>query len=115
MTLEEIVARPPVEIGDLGLAAAADDNLAVHAGWVQERLPEMRVRIERDPVLVDSGLPCDTFNLVCRARLERDSAPQRIRETVDYSLVVSVDHDQVNIVQAHRRLLVPHAARRHYG
>jgi ribosomal protein S18 acetylase RimI-like enzyme len=50
---------------------AADANLVLHATWVQSRLPAGRV--ESSPALVvgDSGLPCDTFNLVCRARLDQ--------------------------------------------
>jgi ribosomal protein S18 acetylase RimI-like enzyme len=33
-------------------------------------------------VLVDSGLPCDTFNFVCRARLEGSRADERVRAAV---------------------------------
>ena len=66
------------------LAAAADANLVAHAGWVQRRLPGMRVIEKGGLVLVDSGLPCDTFNLVCGARLESHTAPQRAREAIAY-------------------------------
>ncbi len=66
------------------LAAAADANLVAHAGWVQRRLPGMRVIEEGGLVLVDSGLPCDTFNFVCGARLERAVAPWRAAEAVVY-------------------------------
>jgi len=44
----------------------------------------MRVVDEPDLVLVDSGLPCDTFNVVCRARLELVTALERVREVVEY-------------------------------
>lgn len=37
-----------------------------------------------DLVLIDSGLPCDTFNFVCRARLDRHAAGERSREAVEY-------------------------------
>ena len=66
------------------LAAAADANFVAHAGWVQQQTPDMRVVDATDLVLVDSGLPCDTFNLVGRARLAPDTASERIRWAVDY-------------------------------
>jgi ribosomal protein S18 acetylase RimI-like enzyme len=80
--LKELVGRRPIAIGAPDLAAAADDNLALHAGWVQEHVEGMRVVADRDLVLVDSGLSCDTFNLICRARLEQPSAPDRVREAI---------------------------------
>lgn len=49
------------------LADAANANLVTHASWVQARTTGMRVFAEDDLVLVDCGLPCDTFNLLCRA------------------------------------------------
>ncbi len=39
---------------------------------------------DRDLVLVDAGLPCDTFNLACRARLADDTAPDRVREALAF-------------------------------
>ena len=65
-------------------AAAANANLAVHASWAQRRTPGMRVIKTNDLVLVDSGLPCDTFNFVCRSRLAQDTARERIRATIDH-------------------------------
>jgi hypothetical protein len=44
----------------------------------------MRVIDEAGLTLVDSGLPCDTFNFVCGARLEPDAAPERARAAVAY-------------------------------
>jgi ribosomal protein S18 acetylase RimI-like enzyme len=70
---------PPID-----LASAADENLAAHAGWVQSRTPGMRALNAPDLVLVDSGLPCDTFNLVCRARLAPESADERIRAAIGH-------------------------------
>jgi GNAT superfamily N-acetyltransferase len=66
------------------LAAAANANLVTHASWVQQRTAGMRVLVEDDLVLVDSGLACDTFNLVCRAQLAQTNAPERIRAAIDY-------------------------------
>jgi hypothetical protein len=34
---------------------------------------------------------------------------------LDYSLIVSVEHDQTQVTTAHRRFVVPFAARRSYG
>ncbi len=66
------------------LATAATANLVVHVAWAPQRTPGMRVIDERGVVLVDSGLPCDTFNFICRARLEREMALERVREAVGY-------------------------------
>ncbi len=71
-----------------GLAAAADDNLALHASWIQQRLPGMHVSASDDLVLSDCGLACDTFNLVCRARMTAATAAQRVRAVVDYFAAV---------------------------
>jgi ribosomal protein S18 acetylase RimI-like enzyme len=74
-----VTALSPTE-----LARAADANLAAHAGWVHQRTPGMQVVAAPDVVLVDSGLPCDTFNLVCGARLAPETAPARIREILGH-------------------------------
>lgn len=58
-------------------AEAADGNLVTHMTWVQARLPGARVELDDALVLSDSGLPCDTFNFVCRARLDA-AAPAAI-------------------------------------
>ena len=50
------------------LSDAADANFLVHAAWAQRRLAGMRV-IRSGVTLVDSGLPCDTFNCILAARL----------------------------------------------
>ncbi len=70
------------------IAAAAVANLTAHAGWVQNRCAGMRVRETDDYVLIDSGLPCDTFNFVCRARLEAKTAAQRIQAALNYFTAV---------------------------
>jgi ribosomal protein S18 acetylase RimI-like enzyme len=73
-----------LDIHDPALADAADANLAFHAGWVQRHTAGMRVIEDEQLVVVDGGSPCDTFNLVCRARLLDASAGERIREVIDY-------------------------------
>jgi ribosomal protein S18 acetylase RimI-like enzyme len=74
---------PLNELTRAEVAQAADANFVIHASWVQQRTPGMRADIARDLVLVDCGMPCDTFNLVCRARLEPAGARKRIREAID--------------------------------
>jgi GNAT superfamily N-acetyltransferase len=66
------------------LAQAATANLAAHASWVQERTPGMRVIDNGDLLAADCGMPCDTFNQVCRARFSHDTALPRIHETIAY-------------------------------
>jgi GNAT superfamily N-acetyltransferase len=66
------------------LADAADANFVTHAGWVQRHVAGMTVLDRPDLTLVDSGLPCDTFNFICRARMARDHAEARGRAAVDY-------------------------------
>jgi ribosomal protein S18 acetylase RimI-like enzyme len=64
------------------LAAAADENLATHFTWVQRQTAGMRAAIASDLVLTECGMPCDTFNAVCRARLSSSAASMRIREAI---------------------------------
>ncbi len=67
-----------------GPAAAADENLAAHFTWVQSRTLGMRALVREDLVLTDCGMPCDTFNAVCRARLGAATASGRIREAIGW-------------------------------
>lgn len=66
------------------LAEAADANFVVHASWVHQHLPGMRVSDELGCVLVDSGLACDTFNIVCRTRFTVEQALERIQAAIDF-------------------------------
>lgn len=72
------------DLSTLDLAAAANANLAIHASWAQQHTPDMGVIETNDLMLVDSGLPCDTFNFVCGARLAQDTARERIRAAIDH-------------------------------
>lgn len=65
-------------------ATVADDNLLAHATYGTRAIPRARIAISEDLAMVDSGLPCDTFNFVCRARLTGPTADRRIRETLDF-------------------------------
>ncbi|RIK37019.1 MAG: N-acetyltransferase [Chloroflexi bacterium] len=66
------------------LAEAADENLVTHATWVQRQTAGMAVIEESGLVLADSGLACDTFNLICHTRLDRDTAPAQIHRAIHY-------------------------------
>jgi ribosomal protein S18 acetylase RimI-like enzyme len=66
------------------LAAAADENLLVHFTYAQARTPGMRVAPHEEVTLIDSGLPCDTYNAAIRTRLSERDAPARIREALDW-------------------------------
>ena len=63
---------------------AADGNLVTHMTWVQSRLPGGHVELGEDLVLSDSGLPCDSFNFVCRARMNRGAAAAAAARVVKY-------------------------------
>jgi ribosomal protein S18 acetylase RimI-like enzyme len=71
------------------LAEAADANLVAHTSWVERHLEGMRVEIDDELVVVDSGLTCDTFNVVCRARLAESTARDRLTTVVEYFRSVS--------------------------
>lgn len=66
------------------LAAAADVNFITHAGWVQRHLAGMTVSEWRGLTVIDSGLPCDTFNFVSAARLTTAEARTHAREVLSY-------------------------------
>jgi ribosomal protein S18 acetylase RimI-like enzyme len=64
------------------LAEAADINLATHFTYAPRVVDGMRVREDTGVVLADSGLPCDTFNTACRARLTTEAADAVIRDAI---------------------------------
>jgi ribosomal protein S18 acetylase RimI-like enzyme len=63
------------------IAAAAAANLAAHFTWVQRQTTGMRARMDAHLVLADCGMPCDTFNAACSARLGAD-APRQVQEAI---------------------------------
>src|SRR5262245_36840548 len=67
----------------MDLAQAADENLAAHASFIAGRTGG-RVQADDQLVAVDSGLPCDTFNIVCRVRLDPSTAVERVREAIRF-------------------------------
>jgi hypothetical protein len=56
----------------------------VHVTWALERTGGMMSRVRDDLVIADSGLPCDPFNFVCRARLEEAAARGAAIEAVTH-------------------------------
>jgi GNAT superfamily N-acetyltransferase len=63
---------------------APDDNLVVHATYAARHRPDARIVVGKDLVLVDSGLPSDTFNFICRSRLHTATAETRIGEALAF-------------------------------
>jgi hypothetical protein len=78
------VSPPSPSWAAAALANAADENLAVHASWVTRHLAGARVEVSPDLILVDSGLSCDTFNVVCRARLTATTAASRVHDVLAF-------------------------------
>jgi ribosomal protein S18 acetylase RimI-like enzyme len=66
------------------VAARADENFVVHATWAVGRTAGMTSRVSDRLVIADSGLACDTFNFVCRARLESRAASDLAAGAVAY-------------------------------
>jgi ribosomal protein S18 acetylase RimI-like enzyme len=66
------------------LLEAADENFVTHGAWLPRHLPGMRVVDQPHLVLIDSGLACDNFNLICRARLDPAEAGDRARAALDH-------------------------------
>ncbi|MBI3684548.1 MAG: GNAT family N-acetyltransferase [Acidobacteria bacterium] len=77
-----ILSAPPP------LALAIEENLHAHVAYVHRRLPQMTVQDRDGLLLVDSGLPADTFNRICRARMAAAGADHRIEEALGYFRVV---------------------------
>jgi ribosomal protein S18 acetylase RimI-like enzyme len=50
-------------------AKRIEEIFAVRAAWLPSHLPRAVVRVEPRAVVIDSGFPSETFNVVCRARL----------------------------------------------
>lgn len=73
----------------LAVAARADRNFRVHATWAPRRSPGMRVQDDETLMLVDSGLACDTFNLIGCARWPDEAAARTgIAEAIAHFAVV---------------------------
>ncbi|MCP3139079.1 GNAT family N-acetyltransferase [Pyxidicoccus xibeiensis] len=71
-----------VEPGSPLVSSAMEDNQVDHMTYLARRLPGATVRDEPGLLLVDCGLPTDTFNVVCRTRLRPQDADARITAAV---------------------------------
>jgi ribosomal protein S18 acetylase RimI-like enzyme len=65
-------------------AERADTTFVTHVSWALERTPGMLSRVRPELVLADSGLPCDTFNFICRARLDGGEARAAALQAVSH-------------------------------
>jgi hypothetical protein len=59
-------------------------NMHGHMAYFAGRTPSMEVLDDPDLLLINSGLPSDTFNVVCRAQLAPDTLDARIEFAIDY-------------------------------
>ncbi len=66
------------------LLEAMELNLADHAAFLSRHLRGSLVWDEPSLLIVDSGVPSDTFNIICRARLAEDDADQRVGLAIDH-------------------------------
>ena len=64
------------------LLAAMEANLVAHMASLPSVLPGATVLAGPDLVLVDAGVPSDTFNVVCGARLDPAAADARIAAAI---------------------------------
>ena len=71
------------------LTRAATANLAAHFTYVQERTAGMQVIRSSELLLTDCGLPCDTFNAVCAARLTPENASTHIQQAINHFKTVN--------------------------
>jgi ribosomal protein S18 acetylase RimI-like enzyme len=79
----------PVELKTISaspspLLIASEANLHGHISFLQRSIPGMTILDLSDVLLVDSGLPSDTFNKIARARFAESDADRRIGETIQH-------------------------------
>jgi GNAT superfamily N-acetyltransferase len=73
-----------IEASPTKLMIAMEENLAGHVSFLQRKLEGMVVDQREDLLLVDSGIPSDTFNKILAARLDESSADARIEESLSH-------------------------------
>ena len=82
--LTQDISHPMTSLDTHPRRAAATDNLAMHFTWVAQGTAGMRVVADDALTWVDSGLVCDTFNAVCRARLTEENTANAIRTVISH-------------------------------
>ncbi|MFP2909764.1 GNAT family N-acetyltransferase [Pyxidicoccus sp. 3LFB2] len=73
-----------VEPGSPLVPSAMEANQVDHMTYLPRRLPEATVRDEPGLLLVDSSIPSNTFNVVCRTRLRARDAEAGIAAAVGH-------------------------------
>ncbi len=66
------------------LPEAMELNLADHAAHLPIHFQGSLVRDEASLLIVDSGVPSDTFNIICRTRLTEDDAERSIDTAINH-------------------------------
>ena len=80
--IEVILLEEPSAVSAPDVAERADAAFVTHVTWALERTAGMLTRVTPELVLADSGLACDTFNFICRARLTPATARAAAAEAV---------------------------------
>lgn len=71
------------EISETALIAAMEANMFGYMAYYANQLPQMEVFDRDDFLLINSGLPSDTFNYVCRSKFDIDNINARIDEAIN--------------------------------
>jgi ribosomal protein S18 acetylase RimI-like enzyme len=67
-----------------GIIAGIENNMFAHMAHFPRRVPQMQAIDAPDVLIVNSGLPSDTFNFVCRANFTEPDIDSRIAFVIDY-------------------------------
>ena len=69
---------------DLKIIAAMQENMFAHMLFFPERLSSCTVIKAQELIIIDSHLADETFNIVCKARLQEENALDAIESTATY-------------------------------
>lgn len=72
------------EILNSMLMEAMEANMFGYVAYCAARLPQMTVLDEDDFLIVNSGLPSDTFNYICRAKFAEKDIDSKINFAIKY-------------------------------
>ncbi|BAZ24192.1 hypothetical protein NIES4073_50840 [Kalymmatonema gypsitolerans NIES-4073] len=61
---------------------AIESNMFEHMSYFQLRLSTMKVIDAPDLLIINSELPSDTFNFVCRAKFQESDVDSRIKSAI---------------------------------
>lgn len=71
-------------LSTVALTEAMEANMFGYMAYYAKQLPEMTVLDQDDLLVIDSGIPSDTFNYICRAKLSEPNIDIRIEEAINY-------------------------------